>query len=145
MSNDDGEEYKHSFLFCICICIEFVGIFFTVFFLSLQISIFSSSSPIPSPFLLLSSFRMILTKHASLIHSKPQPAKKGTKCSSTHVTMTGFIIGGLKYFNSSKQKLPNFEMRPSPCLRRSVRSCSHTIPEKVRNSRPINMGFKGWE
>ena len=26
----------------------------------------------------------------------------------------------------------------------SVRSCSHTIPEKVRNSRPINMGFKGW-
>ena len=31
------------------------------------------------------------------------------------------------------------------CLRRSVRSCSHTIPEKVRNSRPINMGFKGWE
>ena len=30
-------------------------------------------------------------------------------------------------------------------LRRSVRSCSHTIPEKVRNSRPINMGFEGWE
>ena len=29
-------------------------------------------------------------------------------------------------------------------LRRSVRSCSQTIPEKVRNSRPINMGFKGW-
>ena len=29
-------------------------------------------------------------------------------------------------------------------LWRSVRSCSHTIPEKVRNSRPINMGFKGW-
>ena len=29
-------------------------------------------------------------------------------------------------------------------LRRSVRSCSHTIPEKVRNSRPINMGLKGW-
>ena len=28
---------------------------------------------------------------------------------------------------------------------RSVRSCSHTIPEKVRNSRPKNMGFKGWE
>ena len=28
---------------------------------------------------------------------------------------------------------------------RSVRSCSQTIPEKVRNSRPINMGFKGWE
>ena len=28
---------------------------------------------------------------------------------------------------------------------RSVRSCSHTIPEKVRNSRPIDMGFKGWE
>ena len=25
-----------------------------------------------------------------------------------------------------------------------VRSCSQTIPEKVRNSRPINMGFKGW-
>ena len=29
-------------------------------------------------------------------------------------------------------------------IRRSVRSCSHAIPEKVRNSRPINMGFKGW-
>ena len=29
-------------------------------------------------------------------------------------------------------------------LWRSVRSCSQTIPEKVRNSRPINMGFKGW-
>ena len=28
-------------------------------------------------------------------------------------------------------------------IRRSVRSCSQTIPEKVRNSRPINMGFKG--
>ena len=28
---------------------------------------------------------------------------------------------------------------------RSVRSSSHTIPEKVRNSRPMNMGFKGWE
>ena len=30
-------------------------------------------------------------------------------------------------------------------LRRSVRSCSQTIPKKVRNSRPINMGFKGWD
>ena len=29
-------------------------------------------------------------------------------------------------------------------LWRSVRSCSRTIPEKVRNSRSINMGFKGW-
>ena len=29
-------------------------------------------------------------------------------------------------------------------IRRSVRSCSQTIPEKVRNSRPINMGFKDW-
>ena len=29
-------------------------------------------------------------------------------------------------------------------LRRSVRSRSHTIPKKVRNSRPIKMGFKGW-
>ena len=29
-------------------------------------------------------------------------------------------------------------------IRRSVKSSSHTIPEKVRNSRPINMGFKGW-
>ena len=29
-------------------------------------------------------------------------------------------------------------------LGRSVRSCSHTIPEKVRNSRSINIGFKGW-
>ena len=29
-------------------------------------------------------------------------------------------------------------------LWRSVRSCSQTIPEKVRNSIPINMGFKGW-
>ena len=27
---------------------------------------------------------------------------------------------------------------------RSVRSCSQTIPEKVRNSIPINMGFMGW-
>ena len=30
------------------------------------------------------------------------------------------------------------------CIWRSVRSCSHTIPEKVINSRPMNMGFKGW-
>ena len=29
-------------------------------------------------------------------------------------------------------------------IRRRFRSCSHTIPKKVRNSRPINMGFKGW-
>ena len=36
------------------------------------------------------------------------------------------------------------EARSIP-YRRSVRSCSHTIPKKVRNSRPINMGFKGWE
>ena len=27
---------------------------------------------------------------------------------------------------------------------RSVRSCSHTIPKKVKNSRPMNMCFKGW-
>ena len=29
-------------------------------------------------------------------------------------------------------------------LGRSVRSCCQTIPEKVRNSRSISMGFKGW-
>ena len=44
--------------------------------------------------------------------------------------------------NSPKEVSKNIWVRS---LRRSVRSCSHTIPKKVRISRPINMGFKGWE
>ena len=72
-----------------------------------------------------------------------------------HILNAKYTLNQIRILNANKKpiKCPvndinlDFEKKNNKIcvfIRRSVRSCSQTIPEKVRNSRPINMGFKGW-
>ena len=57
-------------------------------------------------------------------------------------------LGGSKLKKRRQNIRKSYFMNTHFCfwltLWRSVRSCSQTIPEKVRNSISMNMGFKGW-